>query len=198
MKSEELQKPLFYFIGIVALLSLLMIATRGSHFTAFNTLPSASIGVFFLAGMFLRTVKSYWFFYILSITIDLVSSYYRGSFGDCLTTAYPALAISYAVMFAFGYYAKPDWLKQNIVINIVKVGAALFLGSSIAFFISNGSFYALSGHFTDLSWAEYTSRVNKYYFNSISNPIFYATSAIVIDWGISRLYNHKVEAQLTS
>ena len=198
MKSEESQNSLPYFLGIIALLSLLMIATRGSHFSTFNNLPSASNGVFFLAGMFLRNVKSYWFLYILSITIDLVSSYYRGSFGDCLTTAYPALAISYAVMFTFGYYAKPDWSKQNIVINIIKVGVALFIGSSIAFLISNGSFYALSGHFADLSWAEYTSRVNKYYFNSISNPIFYASSAIVIDWAISRLYNHKVETQLTS
>jgi len=197
MKSEKLNNSLLYFLGIFSLLSLLMIATRGNHFSTLNNLPSASTAVFFLAGMYLRNIKSFWFFYLLSITIDLTSSYFRGSFGDCLTTAYPALVFSYGVMFAIGRYARPNWTQQNSGITVIEIAFHLMSASSIAFFISNGSYYVFSGHFTDLSWAEYSIRVNKHFFNSVSNPIFYAASAILIDWAISHLFRNEPERQST-
>lgn len=180
MKSSTLKSPLSMLIAIFALLTLLMLATRTHHFSAFNQLPSASIAIFFLAGMYLRSIKSFWFFYILSIVIDLSSSYFRGQLGDCLTASYPALAFSYAAMFAAGFYSRPDWIKKSAMLNVAKVALALFVASSIAFLISNGSYYLLSGKF-DISWAQYSLRVEKYYFKSISNPIFYVIGAIVID-----------------
>ncbi|WP_077340248.1 hypothetical protein [Pseudocolwellia agarivorans] len=198
MKLTEVKSPLSLFLSICGLLTLLMIATRGNHFSTFNSLPSASTAVFFLAGMYLRKVKDFWFFYILSITIDLASSFYRGQFGDCLTASYPALAFSYAAMFAAGYYVRPDWSQQNMITNIVKVSVALIIASSIAFFISNGSYYAFSGKFPDLSWAEYATRVNKYFFKSVSNPVFYVATGIVMHWCINRFFTEKTTAQLSS
>ena len=190
MKSTNLKYPLSALASIFLLLAFLMITTRGNHFSTFNDLPSASTAIFFLAGMYLRSIKSFWFFYILSITIDLSSSYFRGSFGDCLTASYPALAFSYAAMFAVGFYVKADWAKQALIINLAKIAIGLFVASSIAFFISNGSYYTLSGKF-DLSWAEYATRVDKYYAKSVSNPIFYVSSAIVLDWVINQFFNEK-------
>lgn len=195
MKSDELKRSQLYTIGIIVVLSLLMIATRGNHFSTFNNLPSASTATFFLAGMYLRNIKGFWFFYLLSIGVDLASSYSRGSFGDCLTTAYPALAFSYAVMYGFGRFARADWQQQTLVSNVLKISIALMVASTIAFLISNGSYYVLSGHFGELSWAEYTTRVSKYFFNSVSNPIFYASCAIVIDFGINRLFRNELENQ---
>ena len=168
-----------------------MLATRTHHFASLNNLPSASIAIFFLAGMYLRNIKAFWFFYVLSVTIDLGSSYYRGQFGDCITTSYPALVLSYAAMFTAGFYTKPDWEKSAWQINIIKVAFALFVASSIAFFISNGSYYTLSGNFPDLSWSEYSTRVDKYFFRSISNPVFYVISAIVIDFTVSHFFTEK-------
>lgn len=194
MKSTHTKLSLQIIVTIFAILTFLMLATRTHHFSAFNQLPSASIGIFFLAGMYLRSIKSFWFFYILSIVIDLASSYYRGSFGSCITTSYPALAFSYAAMFAAGFYSRPNWQHNPAVMNIIQVVIALFVASSIAFLISNGSYYLLSGKF-DISWAEYTSRVNKYYFRSISNPIFYVTSAIAIDWVATRFFQKKAIEQ---
>lgn len=188
-KLPSLPSLSYTHIAILVMLTLLMLATRTHHFATFNQLPSASIAIFFLAGMYLRSIKSFWFFYILSIAIDLASSYFRGSLGDCLTASYPALAFSYAAMFAAGFYGRPDWLKQSAIINIVRVALVLFIASSVAFFISNGSYYTLSGKFPDLSWAEYGARVDKYYFRSISNPIFYVISAMVIDWTVTRFLN---------
>jgi len=192
MKSSTLKSPLSLLIAVFAILTLLMLATRTHHFSAFNQLPSASIAIFFLAGMYLRSIKSFWFFYILSIVIDLSSSYFRGQLGDCLTTSYPALAFSYAAMFAAGFYSRPVWKSQNVInnalINIAKVALCLFVASSIAFAISNGSYYLFSGKF-DPTWAEYTLRVEKYYLRSISNPVFYVVSALVIDWSIARFFS---------
>lgn len=192
MKSVNQKSPVSLLLAVFALLTLLMLATRTHHFASLNNLPSASIAIFFLAGMYLRNIKAFWFFYTLSITIDLASSYYRGQFGDCITTSYPALVLSYAAMFTVGYYSKPNWQQNIWQINIIKVALALFVASSIAFFISNGSYYTLSGKFPELSWAEYGTRVDKYYFKSISNPVFYVISAVVIDYIISHFFTDKV------
>jgi hypothetical protein len=192
MKSVNQNSPVNLLIVVFALLTLLMLATRTHHFSSLNHLPSASIAIFFLAGMYLRNIKAFWFFYILSVTIDLGSSYYRGQFGDCITTSYPALVLSYAAMFTLGYYSKPDWQKNIWQSNIIKVSLALFIASTIAFFISNGSYYALSGKFPELSWGEYATRVDKYYLKSISNPIFYVVSAIVIDFTLSHFFKNEV------
>lgn len=191
MKSDHQKLPINVFIAVFAILSFLMLATRTHHFSSFNQLPSASIAIFFLAGMYLRNIKAFWFYYILTLTIDLASSYFRGQFGDCITTSYPALVLSYGVMFTVGYYARPNWQKNLWPTNIAKVALALFIASSIAFFISNGSYYALSGKFPELSWAEYATRVDKYYFRSISNPVFYVISAIVIDFTLSHFFTDK-------
>jgi len=191
MKSVNQKLPTSLFVAVLAILTLLMLATRTHHFASFNHLPSASIAIFFLAGMYLRNIKAFWFFYILTLTVDLASSYYRGQFGDCITTSYPALVLSYAAMFTAGYYTRPNWQHNAWQTNIVKVALALFIASSIAFFISNGSYYAFSGKFPELSWAEYATRVDKYFFKSISNPIFYVISAMVIDFTISHFFVNK-------
>jgi hypothetical protein len=199
MKSTNQNSPVSLLIAVFVLLTLLMLATRTHHFSSLNHLPSASIAIFFLAGMYLRSIKTFWFFYILSITIDLGSSYYRGQFGDCITTSYPALVFSYAAMFSLGFYSKPNWRKNIWQINVIQISFALFIASSIAFFISNGSYYALSGKFPELSWAEYAMRVDKYYFKSISNPIFYVVSAIVIDFTLSHFFKSEaVNAKISA
>jgi len=178
-------------LTLLGLLTFLMITTRGNHFTTFNDLPSASTAIFFIAGMYLRHIKYFWFFYVLSIVIDLTSSYYRGQFGDCLTTSYPLLAFSYGIMFAVGHYFRPHWNHQWATVNIIKVSLALCVASSLAFFISNGSYYVLSGKFGDLSWAEYIARVDKYFLKSVSKPVFYVATAVAIDWTIHRFFNEK-------
>ncbi len=191
MKPVTQKLPLSLFLAVLVVLTLLMLATRTHHFATFNSLPSASIAIFFLAGMYLRNMKAFWFFYMLSVTIDLVSSYYRGQLGDCITTSYPALVLSYGVMFVIGFYAKPNWQQNCWQLNTIKVALALFVASSVAFFISNGSYYTLSGKFPDLSWAEYATRVDKYFFKSISNPTFYVISAVIIDFTINRYFVDK-------
>ena len=61
MKSDHQKLPINLFVAVLAILSFLMLATRTHHFSSFNHLPSASIAIFFLAGMYLRNIKAFWF-----------------------------------------------------------------------------------------------------------------------------------------
>ncbi len=187
MKSVKLPQSVSITLALFVLLTLLMVATRGHHFATFNHLPSASTAIFFIAGIYLRQVKAFWFFYLLTIALDLGASYYRGQFGDCLTVSYPALVFSYGAMFAVGYWVKPGWQQRNFALAVSKVMAGLFIASSLAFFISNGSYYAFSGNFSPLSWSEYLTRVERYYPNAIARPVLYVAIAVAIDFVVSRL-----------
>lgn len=191
MKSMLTKSPLTYLITIFALLTLLMLATRGHHFSSFDQLPSSSTAIFFIAGMYLRNIKSFWYFYLLSIAIDLTSSYFRGHFSDCLTLAYPALALCYATMFYAGFYSRANWSKHATIFSIVNISIALFIATSVSFILSNGSYYLLSGKFPDLSWTQYSLRVDQYFFRYVTNPIFYVVSAVVIDWTISHFLSDR-------
>lgn len=115
MKSHSMKSPAGLLLAIFTLLTLLMLATRTDHFPVFNQLPTASIAVFFLAGIYFRRVKVFWFFYLLSIAIDLSSSYFRGQLSSCLTASYPMLVFSYAVMFGAGCLARPNWSRQSLI-----------------------------------------------------------------------------------
>jgi hypothetical protein len=57
------------------------------------------------------------------------------------------------------------------------------LATSAAFAISNGSFYVLSGRYTDLSWGQYFARVAQYYPPYVSSAVLY----MVLGYGIMKL-----------
>ncbi|MDP2560433.1 hypothetical protein [Psychrobium sp. 1_MG-2023] len=187
MKLSTSQSPNAMLIAVLAILTVLMLVTRTHHFASFDQLPSASTAIFFLAGMYLRRLSAFWFFYLLSITLDLSSAYVRGDFSSCLSPSYPLLALSYALMFGAGFYAKPNWQHSALLINIIKLTLVLYAATTVAFFISNGSYYAFSGRFEPLSWQAYSMRFDKYYLRSITNPVFYVVVATAIHFVIARL-----------
>ncbi len=159
-----------------------MVVTRGNHIASFSALPSASTAIFFIAGFYLRSIKAFWFFYLLTVIIDLSTSYYRGQFGDCITSSYPMLVLSYGIIFSGGAwlsrarFSQPkhsqDWFNRLIVMCLVFI-----VVYSLAFFISNGSYYVFSGNFFPLSLTEYLTRVEKYYLGYLTTPIAYLGSA---------------------
>ncbi len=46
---------------------------------------------------------------------------------------------------------------------MVALAGAVVMGISLAFVISNGSFYLLSNRFADMGWVEYAMRVATYF-----------------------------------
>jgi len=165
---------------IFIILSALMIMTRPYHFASALHLPSASLAVFFLGGFFLKTHKTFWRFFALSVCIDLASSYARGAFGDCITVSYPFLVVGYFALWQTGKWCAFNAKQANIALAVTKNLAALFIASSFAFFTSNASYYFISGKFPDLSWLQYSSRVAKYYLPYIQSPFLYVIVALAI------------------
>ncbi len=53
------------FVGLFAVLTLLMVTTRFKHFGDLMHLPDASMAVFFLGGLYLRRHLAFVFFVLL-------------------------------------------------------------------------------------------------------------------------------------
>ena len=176
--QESVTNKTFWPIFII--LSVLMIMTRPYHFSSALHLPSASLAVFFLGGFFLKTNKTFWGFFALSVSIDLASSYARGAFGDCITVSYPFLVVGYFALWQTGKWCFFNVAQVNIALAIAKNLAGLFIASSVAFFTSNASYYLISGKFPDLSWLQYSGRVAKYYLPYIQSPFLYVAVALAI------------------
>ncbi|NTS75559.1 hypothetical protein HR060_01655 [Catenovulum sp. SM1970] len=174
-------------IVIFLLLASLMLLTRGYHFASNLHLPSATLACFFLAGFFIARMKSFYGLFSLAVGIDLLSSYARGSFGDCITVSYPFLIVGYFICYQFGKWSYFNAQARGKALAGAKSFVFLAISSSLAFLTSNGSYYLLSGKFTDLNWAEYTARVAKYYLPYVQNPFIYVGFALLVYWLFSKI-----------
>lgn len=177
--TQESETNKAYWL-IFIILSVLMIMTRPYHFASALHLPSASLAVFFLGGFFLKSNKTFWGFFALSVSIDLASSYARGAFGDCITVSYPFLVVGYFALWLTGKRCFFTVKNTNLALAVSKNLVGLFIASSVAFFTSNASYYFISGKFTDLSWLQYSSRVAKYYFPYVQSPFLYVALGLAI------------------
>lgn len=157
----------------------LMLLTRFHHFGDAFSLPDASLAVFFLAG--LGFARRWWllgFLMLEAAVIDYVAITHFNVSSFCVSAAYIFLIPTYAVMwFAGSYCTKFKTLTANEILLSIGVMA---LASSVAFLISNGSFYLLSGRYPDLSWAQYTSRMMQYYPPYTSTVLCYAVLGLII------------------
>ncbi len=159
-------------------LVLLMAATRFHHFGSATHLPDASLAVFLLGGFYLS--RPGWFAAHLAgaALIDYLAIAYGGVSDWCVTPAYAFLVPTYACTWYAGvWYARrsrPDWRTFGPLLG------ALLAGVSAAFFVSNGSFYLLSGYFSEMSWTEYAARVAKYYPPYLSGALLYVALAALV------------------
>lgn len=158
-------------LGVFALLVLLMALTRYHHFGSALHLPDASLAVFFAAGFYL---SQRWPLALLlgeAALIDYLAITVGGTSGWCVSAAYPFLIPTYAAMWFGGrWYATRHALAWP---SVLPLAVALAVSGSIAFLISNGAFYLLSGKFPDLSWAQYSERVARYYWPYLSSAFVY-------------------------
>jgi hypothetical protein len=139
-----------------------MILTRFHHFGDVLHLPDASLAVFFFAG-FYRKKMLLGFLLALAALIDYVAIA-NGTSAWCVSPAYVFLIPTYAVMWFAGRYCSNLGARQatELAFSTGAMGL-LALATSVAFIISNGSFYLFSGRYSDLSWLQYFERIAQYY-----------------------------------
>ena len=156
----------------------LMALTRFNHFGTQFSLPDATLAVFFL-GSFL--VGGRYLFIALLIEAGLIDyiAITQFSVSDfCISPAYVFLIPTYGVMWVAGHYASA--LKSLNSIEFFKSVGLQLIAASLAFVISNGSFYVLSDKMNTLSILDYVTRVEQYYYPYVGSTLFYGVFGLVI------------------
>ena len=162
------------FVGLFAVLTLLMVTTRFKHFGDLMHLPDASMAVFFLGGLYLRRHLAFVFFVLLAVGLDWVSIRYAGVSDFCVTAAYAFLPLAYAVLW-YGGRLYAGQLRENTISLFGAFGVALVC-AALSFAVSNGSFYWLGGRYAHPHVAEYLERLWQW------GPLFVRTtlSSVVV------------------
>ena len=151
-----------------------MVLTRFHHFGDVLHLPDASLAVFFLAG-FYRKKALLGFLLVLAALIDAIAIK-TGTSGWCVSPAYVFLIPTYAVMWFSGRYAST--FKSLDFLEMAKSIALLTVASSMAFVISNGSFYLFSGKFDAMSFINFVTATEQFYFAYVGAALIYGVMGL--------------------
>src|SRR3990167_1141559 len=143
-------------IIIGAVLAGLVIATRGHHFASINALPSASLAVFFLAGLYLRPTWIFPALLALCAGLDFSAITYGGVSNFCVTPAYAFLLPAYGVMWLAGrWFAKRVSFSINALLPLV---GSVAIAATVSELFSSGGFYFFGGRYADPTFAEFGPR----------------------------------------
>jgi len=181
-------------LAIGVALFVVMALTRTSHFGSIVSLPDASLAVFLAAGFYFRSVWPFLLFIVEAALSDYLAITYGGVSDWCVTVAYVFLLPTYASLWLAGRWLarsqKLNWL------NAMRLTVAALVASSVAFLVSNGSFYLFSGRYTDLNWLEYSSRVAMYYPRYVGYACMYIALIAVIHVVLGRLNNARFSGEV--
>lgn len=186
------------FVGLFAVLTLLMVTTRFKHFGDLMHLPDASMAVFFLGGLYLRRHLAFVFFVLLAVGLDWISIRYAGVSDFCVTAAYAFLPLAYAVLW-YGGRLYADQLRENVVSLLCAFGIALVC-ATLSFAISNGSFYWLGGRYAHPHVAEYLQRLWQWGPLFVRTTLSYVAVALVLHactiWMVRKTTDNTWQARL--
>jgi hypothetical protein len=168
-------------VNVIAGLVLAMALTRFNHFGSSVALPDASLAVFFLGGLYLARFSGALSVFVALLVEAVMVDYYaiavQGVSDECFTPAYGFLALAYAAMWFVGRrVAQHTTLTGK---NLLRIFSAVVLASSVAFAISNISFFLFSGRYVAMSVMEYSSRVVQYWGSYVAVALLYVGSVVL-------------------
>jgi len=170
-----LSNPHQFIIGFI--LIAIMAITRGHHFASLSHLPSATLALFFLAGLYL---SGKWMFGVLlaeAVALDYLAITFGGVSSFCVSPAYALLLPAYGTLYLAG-----RWYKQHYQFkwtSLFSLSACLIIATAISKVFSSGGFYVFSGRFAEPTLIEFSQRFIKYYPTSLANLAFYIAIAII-------------------
>lgn len=178
-------------IAIFATLAMLMAVTRDHHFGSAMNLPDASLAIFLLAGLYLPRVA----LPVLLVEAGLVD-YLAINFGGvsdwCVSPAYWFLIPTYAVMWYAGrFYGVRHSQSWH---GLALFAATGWLAASVAFVISNGSFYLFSGRFAEMGALHYVGSLTGYYGQYLAGAFLYLSVAACIQIAFTNLSGRSARA----
>lgn len=165
-------------IIVGAMLALLVIATRGHHFASMVNLPSATLAVFFLAGLYLRPAWMFPALLALCAGLDFSAITFGGVSSFCVTPAYGFLLPAYGVMWLAGrWFAKRYSFSSNAVLPLV---GSVAVAATVSELFSSGGFYFFGGRYANPTLAEFGPRLTKYFPHQLENIGFWLGVALVV------------------
>ena len=165
-------------IIIGLMLAALVITTRGEHFASINYLPSASLAVFFLAGLYLRPALVFPALLALCAGLDFYSITFAGTSSFCVTPAYGFLLPAYGVMWLAGrWFAKHYSFGTGAILPLI---GSVSIAATVSELFSSGGFYFLGGRYADPSLAVFGERLMKYFPHQLENLGFWLGVAMVV------------------
>lgn len=163
-------------VGVV--LATLVILTRGHHFASINNLPSASLAVFFLAGLYLRPTWVFAGLLALCAGLDFSAITYSGVSSFCVTPAYAFLLPAYGTMwFAGRWFAKQYSFSFNALLPLV---GSVAIAASMSELFSSGGFYFFGGRYSNPTIAEFLPRLEKYFPHQLEGIAFWLGVALLV------------------
>ena len=137
-----------FFLTLV--ISFLMVLTRGNHVTTLYALPDASLALFLIGGIYLKSTRFFITLFLLALFIDFGVAALDPKLGFCLTKGYWGLIPTYASLWVCGYFLNKQKYLQKLSIFIPYVSVAVV----VAFLISTQTYYLFSGRFGSPSFIE--------------------------------------------
>lgn len=137
-----------------------MLATRFHHFGDALHLPDASWAIFFLAGFYLSPG---WLAALLlqAVAVDVATVGWMGVSDYCITPAYAALQLAHLALWQGG-----RWLRNHYSEDLSGLGrfaAASILAVTLAFVLSNTSFYWFGGRVADTGMVQFVEQFAHYF-----------------------------------
>ncbi|MCO6428945.1 hypothetical protein [Nitrosomonas communis] len=164
-------------VGIGLALLLLMMITRSHHFASLHNLPDASWTVFFLAGVYLRSVWPLVVLLAFSGGLDFAAYTWGGVSGFCLTPAYVFLLPAYASLWLAGrWYARQHQFAWR---TLMPLAVSMIAGLMLCELFSSGGFYFFSGRFEDTTWGQFAERLITFFPLYVESFLFYAGIALI-------------------
>lgn len=162
-------------LSISLLFAALMAATRFHPMISVG-LPDASWAIFFLSGLYLRSI----FLPVFLAEATLIDTVVTVNGGDawCITPAYLFLIPTYASLWGGGrWYARRHRSSWG---TFLPLSAVLSVSAGAAFFISNLGFYLFSGYFGEMRFGQYAAAVAKYYPPYLTHTLFYVALVVCL------------------
>ena len=181
MNSTSLRSdPANRQIALLGVLSLVMMMTRFHHEGSAFSLPDASLAIFFLAGIFLKSPLSYCVLLILAATVDYIAITALSVSNYCISPAYIFLVPTYAALWFGGRFIKQT-PHRSLMHYAAVLALTVVLSSSLAFLISNGSFYWFSGKVSGIGIVDYAVELAGEFSPYVGATLFYVLAAMGIN-----------------
>lgn len=163
---------------VLALMVLMIGATRFNHFFSQTLLADATWAAFFIAGLVLSSRLAPVVLMVVVLAIDLGWRILSGtpSENGCVSAAYPFLVVAYGSLWVMGRLTAQ--LAEVSFKGLALTYAGLTAGVLSSFVISNAAWYAFSGKYDAMPVLEFADKVSPYVMSFLQGAAFWLTLSV--------------------